>query len=168
MSGLAALERVSTTEQVVRALRAAIVSGSIAQGEQLREVQLATQLGTGRSAVREALRQLVQEGLAQHEVHRGTFAGTSMPLGPVARTRSSGCICPLARITKARSIGRKNGFHEFCRLDTENPGSFNGCSSGSGVPGSRATGATPAAAPLSHARAGAGSAWNRYPPAAIV
>ena len=64
MSGLAALERVSTTEQVVRALRAAIVSGSIAQGEQLREVQLATQLGTGRSAVREALRQLVQEGLA--------------------------------------------------------------------------------------------------------
>lgn len=73
MSGLDALERVSTTDQVVRALRAAIVSGSIAQGEQLREVRLASQLGTGRSAVREALRQLVQEGLAQHEVHRGTF-----------------------------------------------------------------------------------------------
>jgi DNA-binding GntR family transcriptional regulator len=73
VSGLDALERVSTTDQVVRALRAAIVSGSIAQGEQLREVTLASQLGTGRSAVREALRQLVQEGLAQHEVHRGTF-----------------------------------------------------------------------------------------------
>jgi DNA-binding GntR family transcriptional regulator len=76
VSGLAALERISTTDQVVRALRSAIVSGSIAQGEQLREVQLATQLGTGRSAVREALRQLVQEGLAQHEVHRGTFVRT--------------------------------------------------------------------------------------------
>lgn len=73
MSGLGALERLSTTDQVLRALRAAIVSGSIVQGEQLREVRLATQLGTGRSAVREALRQLVQEGLAQHEVHRGTF-----------------------------------------------------------------------------------------------
>lgn len=73
MSGLDALERLSTTDQVVRALRAAIVSGSIAQGEQLREARLAAQLGTGRSAVREALRQLVQEGLVQHEVHRGTF-----------------------------------------------------------------------------------------------
>lgn len=73
MSQLDALERVSTTEQVVRALRGAIVSGSISQGEQLREVKLATALGTGRSAVREALRQLVQEGLAQYEVHRGTF-----------------------------------------------------------------------------------------------
>jgi DNA-binding GntR family transcriptional regulator len=73
VSELEALQRVSTTDQVVRALRGAIVSGSIAQGEQLREVRLASQLGTGRSAVREALRQLVQEGLAQHEVHRGTF-----------------------------------------------------------------------------------------------
>ena len=36
-------------------------------------MRLAEALGTGRSAVREALRQLVQEGLAQYEVHRGTF-----------------------------------------------------------------------------------------------
>jgi DNA-binding GntR family transcriptional regulator len=70
---LDALERVSTTEHVLRALRSAIVDGRIAQGEQLREAQLARALGTGRSAVREALRQLVQEGIAQHEVHRGTF-----------------------------------------------------------------------------------------------
>jgi DNA-binding GntR family transcriptional regulator len=32
---------------------------------------LARQLGTGRSAVREAIRQLVQEGLVDHELHRG-------------------------------------------------------------------------------------------------
>lgn len=69
-------ERVSTTDQVLRSLRAAVVDGRLAQGEQLREVQLAASLGTGRSAVREALRQLVQEGLAQHEVHRGTFVRT--------------------------------------------------------------------------------------------
>jgi DNA-binding GntR family transcriptional regulator len=73
VSQLDLLERVSTTEQVLRALRAAIVCGTIPQGEQLREVKLAEVLGTGRSAVREALRQLVQEGLAQYEVHRGTF-----------------------------------------------------------------------------------------------
>lgn len=67
------VERVSTTEQVLRQLRAAIVDGSLPQGEKLREIALAQRLGTGRSAVREALRQLVQEGLVQHEVHRGTF-----------------------------------------------------------------------------------------------
>lgn len=71
--GLAAVERVSTTDHVLRALRTAIVSGAIRQGDQLREVQLAASLGTGRGPVREALRQLVQEGLAQHEVHRGIF-----------------------------------------------------------------------------------------------
>jgi DNA-binding GntR family transcriptional regulator len=91
VSELGALERLSTTDQVVRALRAAIVSGSIAQGEQLREVRLASRLGTGRSAVREALRQLVQEGLAQHEVHRGTFVRsiTASDITDVYRAREA-------------------------------------------------------------------------------
>ena len=69
-------DRVSTTDQVLRSLRAAIVDGRIEQGEQLRDVHLARSLGTGRGVVREALRQLVQEGIAQHEVHRGTFVRT--------------------------------------------------------------------------------------------
>jgi len=73
MTELGVLQRVSTTDQILTALRAAIVAGELAPGEQLREVQLARTFGTGRSAVREALRQLVQEGLVQHEVHRGTF-----------------------------------------------------------------------------------------------
>lgn len=70
---LDAFERVSTTEQVLRALRAAIIDGRIEEGERLRELQLAATLGTGRGAVREAVRQLVQEGLVEHEVHRGAF-----------------------------------------------------------------------------------------------
>jgi DNA-binding GntR family transcriptional regulator len=65
------VERASTTEQVLTELRDAIVDGRIPQGVQLREVHLARQLGTGRSAVREAIRQLVQEGLVHHELHRG-------------------------------------------------------------------------------------------------
>jgi DNA-binding GntR family transcriptional regulator len=70
---LQAFERVSAAEHVLRSLRAAIVDGRIRQGEQLREAQLAASLGTGRGAVREAIRQLVQEGLVEHQVHRGTF-----------------------------------------------------------------------------------------------
>lgn len=65
--------RVSTTAHALAALRADIVEGRIKQGEQLREKPTARLLGTGRTAVREALRQLVQEGLAEHEVNRGIF-----------------------------------------------------------------------------------------------
>ncbi len=70
---LGAIDRASTTEQVLHELRAAIIDGRIAQGDALREVPLAGALGTGRSAVREAIRQLVQEGLVDYELHRGAF-----------------------------------------------------------------------------------------------
>jgi DNA-binding GntR family transcriptional regulator len=70
---LRSVERASTTDQVLTELRDAIVDGRIPQGEQLREVLLAQELGTGRSAVREAIRHLVQEGLVEHEMHRGAI-----------------------------------------------------------------------------------------------
>jgi DNA-binding GntR family transcriptional regulator len=70
---LGSIDRASTTEQVLRELREAIIDGRIAQGEALREVSLAKTFGTGRSAVREAVRQLIQEGLVDYELHRGAF-----------------------------------------------------------------------------------------------
>jgi DNA-binding GntR family transcriptional regulator len=70
---LGSVERASMTERVLRELREAIIDGRIPQGEQLREVHLAGSLGTGRTAVREAIRQLVQEGLVDYEPHRGAF-----------------------------------------------------------------------------------------------
>jgi DNA-binding GntR family transcriptional regulator len=70
---LRSIDRASTTQQVLHELREAIIGGRIAQGEALREVSLAQTFGTGRSAVREAIRQLVQEGLVEYELHRGAF-----------------------------------------------------------------------------------------------
>jgi DNA-binding GntR family transcriptional regulator len=70
---LRSVERASTTDQVLAELRDAIVDGRIPQGEQLREAHLAQELGTGRSAIREAIRHLVQEGLVEHEMHRGAI-----------------------------------------------------------------------------------------------
>jgi DNA-binding GntR family transcriptional regulator len=61
---LPALEHTSTIEQTHRVLRNAIVDGSISQGAHLREIHLAQSLGTSRGTVREAIRQLVQEGVA--------------------------------------------------------------------------------------------------------
>jgi len=70
---LPALEHTSTIEQTHRVLRDAIVDGAISQGAHLREIHLAQSLGTSRGTVREAIRQLVQEGLAEYKLHRGTF-----------------------------------------------------------------------------------------------
>lgn len=69
--GFGTVERRSTTDQVLHELRAAILSGRIRPEEQLPEVALAQALGTGRSAIREALRHLVQEGLVISELNRG-------------------------------------------------------------------------------------------------
>jgi DNA-binding GntR family transcriptional regulator len=70
---LGSIDRASTTQQVLNELREAIIDGRIAQGEALREVSLTKAFGTGRSAVREAIRQLEQEGLVEYELHRGAF-----------------------------------------------------------------------------------------------
>ena len=71
--GLTAVERRSTTDHVLSELRAAIVSGRIRPREPLRETTLAQTLGTGRSAIREAIRQLVQEGLVEYQLNKGAF-----------------------------------------------------------------------------------------------
>lgn len=71
--GLTAVERRSTTDHVLAELRSAIVSGRMGPREPLRETALARTLGTGRSAIREAIRQLVQEGLVEYRLNRGSF-----------------------------------------------------------------------------------------------
>jgi DNA-binding GntR family transcriptional regulator len=71
--GLTAVERRSTTDHVLAELRAAIVSGRIGPRQPLRETALAETLGTGRSAIREAIRQLVQEGLVEYRLNKGSF-----------------------------------------------------------------------------------------------
>ena len=69
--GLGAVARRSTTDQVLHELRGAILAGRIKPQEALPEAALARALGTGRSAIREALRHLVQEGLVVTEINRG-------------------------------------------------------------------------------------------------
>jgi DNA-binding GntR family transcriptional regulator len=62
----------SRRHQVARALREAITSGRYQPGDRLVETDLATQLGTSRGPVREALRQLENEGLVMSFPYRGT------------------------------------------------------------------------------------------------
>jgi DNA-binding GntR family transcriptional regulator len=69
----------SAAEQVVATLRRLIVEGEIPPGARLRETQLATGFEVSRQTVREAIRELVHDGLASHDRHRGAVV---VDLGP--------------------------------------------------------------------------------------
>jgi DNA-binding GntR family transcriptional regulator len=58
-------------QQVVEILRSAIIMGTYEPGERLIEATISTELGTSRGPVREALRQLENEGLVMSFPYRG-------------------------------------------------------------------------------------------------
>ena len=60
---------------VFNTLREAILKGELKPGERLMELQLAAKLGVSRTPIREAIRMLEQEGLADDgKRHRGCLA----------------------------------------------------------------------------------------------
>ena len=65
------IDRFSVAEQVYEHLRNAIVSGQIAQGERVVELQIARSLRTSRAPVREAVNRLLQDGLLEARTHFG-------------------------------------------------------------------------------------------------
>jgi DNA-binding GntR family transcriptional regulator len=69
----AGLERTTTPEGVYRVLRAAILEGTVPPGGQLREREIADDLGISRSPLREALTRLEEEGLIVKVPFRGAF-----------------------------------------------------------------------------------------------
>jgi DNA-binding GntR family transcriptional regulator len=71
-ANLRALGDDSRRHRVAQVLREAITEGRYQPGDRLVELDLAAQLGTSRSPVREALRQLENEGLVMSFPYRGT------------------------------------------------------------------------------------------------
>ena len=61
----------AASARVADYLRHAILTGEIRPGEWIRQEEVAERLGSSRLPVREALRILEAEGLAEHERHRG-------------------------------------------------------------------------------------------------
>lgn len=59
-------------DEVVRALRRAILTGELHPGENLPAVMLAARLGVSRPTLREAVRELVHEGLLVQEAYKAT------------------------------------------------------------------------------------------------
>jgi DNA-binding GntR family transcriptional regulator len=62
----------AASQRVVSYLRDAILTGEIGPGEWIRQAEIAERLGASRLPVREALRILQTEGLADYETNRGS------------------------------------------------------------------------------------------------
>ena len=84
-------------------LRDAIVDGTLAPGEQLRDGELATWLGVSRTPVREALLRLGQVGLVQARPGRST---TVAPLEPAEIRDARSVVAAMHRLAVAEAVAR--------------------------------------------------------------
>ncbi|MEV4420038.1 GntR family transcriptional regulator [Patulibacter sp. NPDC049589] len=66
-------------DEIATAIRARIMSGEIAIGAQLRQAELAGELGVSRTPIREALRQLQSGGLIEVLPNRGAIVRVPVP-----------------------------------------------------------------------------------------
>jgi len=66
-------------EQIVERLREDIFSGRIAEGERLREIDLAKRFSVSRGPIREAIQQLTWEGILETDRNKGALVATSAP-----------------------------------------------------------------------------------------
>lgn len=67
------LHGIPLSSMVLAEIREAIVRGELAPGESINQVELSRQFGISRAPLREALRQLEQEGLVSNVPYRGTI-----------------------------------------------------------------------------------------------
>ena len=70
---LAPVPNLTRRDYVAEALRRAILSGLIAPGTQLVESRLASELAVSRGLLREAIRELIESGLAVNRPYAGTY-----------------------------------------------------------------------------------------------
>jgi len=75
-SSVSPVVSVTRRDAVLSELRSAILEGRLKAGDRIREVQMSRELGVSRPTLREALYQLIHEGLLIQEVYKGiTVAG---------------------------------------------------------------------------------------------
>ena len=68
---LSPVASVTRRDAVLSELRNAILTGRLAPGERIKEVQMSKELGVSRPTLREAIYQLIHEGLLVQEVYKG-------------------------------------------------------------------------------------------------
>jgi DNA-binding GntR family transcriptional regulator len=82
---------VTRRDAVLTELRNAILAGRLKPGDRIREVQMSKELGVSRPTLREAIYQLIHEGLLTQEVYKGITVAEIDPatLGDIAVVRAA-------------------------------------------------------------------------------
>lgn len=122
--------RLSETTEAIRTL---VLDGVVPTGARLKDLDLAAALGVSRATVREAVRELVQEGLLVHEPYKGLrvasvddqgwldLSEVRAALEVVGARRVAERLTPemdaqietaLQRLRAARAVGDVAGYHE--------------------------------------------------------
>lgn len=95
------LDRNLLREGVHQRLRDAIVDGTLAPGEQLRDQELAAWLGVSRTPVREALLRLAESGLVEARPGRST---TVTPLDPRATREARDVVAAMHQVAVREAV----------------------------------------------------------------
>lgn len=78
-AGLTKARKPKSVEMVLQQIRAKIVSGELHPGEQIRQHEMADELGVSRMPLREALNVLAEQGLLMHRANAGYFVAKRAP-----------------------------------------------------------------------------------------
>jgi DNA-binding GntR family transcriptional regulator len=119
-------ERSALVDEIAAAIRQRIMSGEIPIGAQLRQAELASELGVSRTPVREALRQLHTSGLIEVVPNRGAIVRVPSPWevrnAYEVRAELEGLACERAvsRISDSE-LQQLRGANESMRAEVEHP-----------------------------------------------
>jgi len=79
LTGTPVLSRALLREQAVEVIREMVVSGALAAGDRINEVELAARLGISRGPLREAIQRLSAEGFVESRQNRGAYVRVVTP-----------------------------------------------------------------------------------------
>lgn len=79
MTEVTLITHVTVRQQVAEIMRRKILTGKYLPGDRIKELELSSELGTSRGPVREAMRQLEEEGLVTYVPNKGCFVTTLDP-----------------------------------------------------------------------------------------
>ena len=102
------MERDLLRERARSGIREAIATGELRPGDQIVEAAMAAKIGVSRSPVREALRQLEQQGLVESVPNKGTFVSALGPADVEEIILLRGALEGLAARLAADRMGRRD------------------------------------------------------------
>lgn len=100
------------SDQIIKFIKQSILSGELAPGDKINEVNVASQLSISRAPVREALQTLVKEGLIQSIPQKGKFI-TTLTSEQIKHSYFTGGILEGATVASTINLFTEKDFGEL-------------------------------------------------------